>query len=238
MGLAVDWENELILITSPTTGVNAQVLHDFIEDRMASSVGQSHADIIRPEGKIEDLNNPGVYSQIIVQFNPPWQIQYWGGSGYTRIYGGKIVGGLNGQPMKATGTAGDITVLESPVDGLATLKESGVSGLTAPESAALIGSYNNTVDLVTRLTVARAAALDDIDTLLVDLTRALGLLNENAVQDQIVYNGNGNVETMRVRIYNSKDNAVTGGATGLIATYAVIATYAANEMTYYRMTLQ
>jgi hypothetical protein len=127
MPLTIDWTSQLIKITSPTTDVDAQTLHDFIEDNMASARGTSVDDIINPEGKIEDPNQPGVYSQIILIFNTPWQIQFWAGSGYTRIYGGKIVGGLNDQPMKATGTGGDITVLESPVDGLTVTSGSGVT---------------------------------------------------------------------------------------------------------------
>jgi hypothetical protein len=127
MGLQINWEDELIEITSPTTDVDAQTLHDFIEDAMATPVGTTHADILLPEGKIEDPNNPGVFSQIIILLNSPWQIQFWGGSGYTRIYGGKIVGGLLGQPFKATGTAGDITVLESPVDGVTVVSGSGIT---------------------------------------------------------------------------------------------------------------
>ena len=123
MGLQIDWGNQLVLITSPTTQVDGQVLHDFIEDEMATPVGLTDSAIIQPEGKIEDPTNPGVYSQIILYFNSPWQCQFWGGSGYTRIYGAKVIGGLNDQPMKATGTAGDITVLESPVDGLVVATE-------------------------------------------------------------------------------------------------------------------
>ena len=75
-------------------------------------------DILKPEGKIEDPANPGVFSLIILLLNPEWQIQFWGGSGYTRIHGAKIVGGVGDEPMLASGTAGDITVLESPVDGV------------------------------------------------------------------------------------------------------------------------
>jgi len=127
MGLNINWETEIIEITSPTTEVDAQTLHDFIEDNMATSVGMGYSDIINPEGKVEDPSNPGIYSQIIIILNAPWQIQFWAGSGYTRIYGGKIVGGLADQPMKATGTAGDITVLESPVDGLTVTSGSGVT---------------------------------------------------------------------------------------------------------------
>jgi len=134
MPLTVDYFASLIKITSPTTSVDAQTLHDFIEDQMATPEGSLYDDIIQPEGKIEDPSNPGVFSQIIMILNSPWQIQFWGGSGYTRIFGGKIVGGLSDEVIKATGTAGDVTVLESPVDGVTVVSG---SGLSAAEQAEL-----------------------------------------------------------------------------------------------------
>lgn len=128
MPLLINSFEKLIQISSPDTDVDAQTLADFIEDYMATPVGMMNdgvwpgfagqGDIINPLGKIEDPAQPGVFSQIIIFIHPEWQIQFWGGSGYTRIFGGKIVGGVGDEPMKATGTAGDITVLESPVDGL------------------------------------------------------------------------------------------------------------------------
>ena len=135
MPLQIDWFNKLIEITSPTVSVDAQVLHDFIEDQMASPIGMTSdgavegfkGDIIKPEGKIEDPSNPGVFSQIIIILNPEWQIQFFGGSGYTRIFGGKLVGGVSDQPILASGAAGDVTVLESPVDGLTVVSGSGVT---------------------------------------------------------------------------------------------------------------
>ncbi len=133
MPLAIDFFTSIIQVTSPTTTVDAQTLADFIEDEMATPVGSLHADIIQPEGKIEDPSNPGVFSQIIIILNSPWQVQFFGGSGYTRIFGGKLVGGLGDEPMKATGTAGDITVLESPVDGVTVAVGSGLSAGQAVE---------------------------------------------------------------------------------------------------------
>jgi len=127
MPIAIDWDNSIINITSATISMDMQTLHDFIEDEMATPQGLSHADIIVPQGKIEDPSNPGVYSQIIIQLSSAWQIQFWQGSGYTRIYGGKLVGGVSNQPLKATGYAGDITVLESPVDGVTVATGSGLS---------------------------------------------------------------------------------------------------------------
>lgn len=135
MPLSIDSYNKLILVTNPDTAVDAQTLHDFVQDYLASPRGMvedgtwdQHGEILKPEGKIEDPTNPGVYSQIILILNPEWQIQFWATSGYTRIYGGKITGGVSDQPMKATGAAGDITVLESPVDGV-TVAVSGGDGL-------------------------------------------------------------------------------------------------------------
>jgi hypothetical protein len=125
--LIIDWDNSIINVTSPTVAVAGQDLHDFIEDAMAAPEGLLYGDILKPEGTIEDPTNPGVYSQIILLLNSPWQIQFWIGSGYTRLYGAKLVGGLSDQPMKATGTAGDITVLESPVDGVTVVSGSAVT---------------------------------------------------------------------------------------------------------------
>lgn len=134
MPIVIDTFQQLVLFTSPTVTVDAQELHDTIEDFMASPVGmvndgswERRGDILLPEGKIEDPSQPGVFSQIILIFNPEWQLQFFGGSGYTRIFGGKLVGGVGDEPMKATGTAGDITVLESPVDGLVVVTGSGVT---------------------------------------------------------------------------------------------------------------
>jgi len=137
MPLLIDNFNKLVKITSPTTSIDAQTIADFIENYMATPLGlitdgvwpgfAGQGDIQDPQGKIEDPAQPGVFSQIILAIHPEWQLQFWAGSGYTRIFGAKIVGGLNDEPMKATGTAGDITVLESPVDGLVVATGSGVT---------------------------------------------------------------------------------------------------------------
>ena len=129
MPIVLDYVNELILITSPDTTMDGQTLHDFVQDEAATPEGSLHpyinqadpqndTEILYPDGQIEDPDNPGVFSQIILRVNDRWQIQFWGGSGFTQRDGAKFVGGLGGQVMKATGTAGDITVLKSPVDGV------------------------------------------------------------------------------------------------------------------------
>ena len=162
MPLSIDSFNKRILVTSPTTDVDAQSMHDFVQDYLATPRGMvedgtwdQKGEILKPEGKVEDPTNPGVFSQIILILSPQWQIQFWGGSGYTRIFGGKIVGGVADEPMKATGTAGDITVLESPVDGV-TVATGGGGGATADEVWAHVGT--SAVDKEDDLQKARDAA--------------------------------------------------------------------------------
>jgi hypothetical protein len=168
MGLQIDWFNQVIEITSPTVKVDMQTAADFIEDQMATPRGMTESDIILPEGKIPDPSNPGIFSQIIILLNSPWQFQFWGGSGYSTIFGGKLVGGLSDEPVKATGTAGDITVLNSPVDGVTSVVETGTSGLTTEESDALL---QNTADLS-----AMASSVSTIDGNIATINTDIGLI--------------------------------------------------------------
>lgn len=72
--------------------------------------------------------------------------------------------------------------------------------------------------------------------------RVLGLLNENAFTDNTAFDGNGQVTSMRVRLFNSKTNcdaASDGGneTTGLLHTYLVTAVYEGlNKLRTYKMT--
>jgi len=254
MPLTIDYGNQIVGITSPTVNVDGQVLHDFIEDNMASPEGLLYDDVIQPEGKIEDPNNPGVYSQIILIFNSPWQVQFWGGSGYTRIYGAKIVGGLADQPMKATGTAGDITVLESPVDGLTVVSGSGVTAqdkvdiITGVWDLALAGhitagttgeKLNNSSELV--VTDVEDAVWDadpanhgDADSFGLALKTLLGLQQHNfRLKDQIyqqVNLGNNNFKYVltsgTIRVYSNAADA--GNDVNHFAQYTITASYDGN----------
>lgn len=193
MALQLDYFNKLIKITEPTIEVDAQSLHDFIEDEMASPTGMVSdgdnssflGDILKPEGKIEDDNNPGVFSQIILIINPEWQAQFWIGSGYSRIYGGKIVGGLNGQVMKATGGAGDITVLESQVDGVVV---SSGSGLDTGQDDKLTEIFNS-----------------------VEFIKGIEGGSWELVNDQMIFKDENNIEISRFDMFDKDGLPTTAG---------------------------
>lgn len=122
MAITFDYFNHIINITSPQTELAIQDLANAIANEEATVTGMSYPansnpGIARLEGKIPKDDPPTVFSQIEIILYPPWQVQFWGGSGLTSVTGGSLTGGLNAVPIKATGTAGDITRFTAPVDG-------------------------------------------------------------------------------------------------------------------------
>lgn len=65
------------------------------------------------------------------------------------------------------------------------------------------------------------------------LTRALGLMHENSVLDQTVFDGQNNLTNGRLRIYNSKANALAAGVSGLLETYTITASYVGDNVQTY-----
>lgn len=82
----------------------------------------------------------------------------------------------------------------------------------------------------------RSGDIIDVSTLKTNILRILGLHHENAVIDQQVYDGAGNLTSARVRCYDSKPNAQGAGLTGLQFIYAVSASYTNGQLSNYTMT--
>ncbi len=66
------------------------------------------------------------------------------------------------------------------------------------------------------------------------LQRALGLMHENSVLDQTVFDGN-NLASARLRVYDTKANANSAGVTGLVGTYTVTAVYSGKFLQNYKV---
>ncbi|HET6497405.1 MAG TPA: hypothetical protein VFH61_18820 [Thermoleophilia bacterium] len=161
--LRIEPVDAIIHIDSPSTATTAQELHDFVEDFMASPEGMGYPDIITPEGKIEDPTQPGVYSQIILVLSALYQIQFWSGSGYTTISGGKIVGGVADEVILATGGAGDVTVLISPVDGVTVASPGQAADIAAAVWARTLAASLTAEELTRILAAALAGKVSGAD---------------------------------------------------------------------------
>ena len=75
------------------------------------------------------------------------------------------------------------------------------------------------------------------DTILwTDITRLLGLTLDNAVEDDVVRDGNGNKTSSILYHYNSAANATTHDkVTGVVGKYGVTAGYVADRMTLFKV---
>ncbi len=71
----------------------------------------------------------------------------------------------------------------------------------------------------------RGAEEIHVTSMAADVARILGLLYENTVIDQQVYDVGGKLTGARIRSYDTKAHALAPGATGLVGEYAVVATY-------------
>lgn len=69
-----------------------------------------------------------------------------------------------------------------------------------------------------------------------NILRILGLTHDNVRIDQQTYDGGDNLLTSRIRHYDTEANANVGGATGLLNTWQVTATYTAGFLSDYRVT--
>jgi hypothetical protein len=69
-----------------------------------------------------------------------------------------------------------------------------------------------------------------------NIQRVLGLQKENAVLDNIVYDGDGHAISSRLRCYDSKANALLAGGTGLLFQYTITVTYSAGILVQYEIT--
>jgi hypothetical protein len=69
-----------------------------------------------------------------------------------------------------------------------------------------------------------------------DLRRIMGMLHENAVYDQQVYDGARNLTAGRVRCYRDKTAALAQDPAGLLFTYQLTAAYTNGNLSFYRIT--
>jgi hypothetical protein len=147
----------------------------------------------------------------------------------------------------ATGTA--ITAAKVSIKGAQDLSISTIAGAAAfvpgTDDLHSISGHVSTFSPADNAGIAAIKAKTDnlpVDTNAVltgiagQMTRALGMLHENSVLDQTSFDTNNNMTAARLRLYDSKAHAQAAGATGLIAQYAIVATYTGSILNNYTVT--
>lgn len=85
-------------------------------------------------------------------------------------------------------------------------------------------------------TASLAAVATQITDVADQLTRALGMLHENSVLDNTVYDGFNNLMAARLRLYDSKAHAQAPNSNVPFASYAIVATYTGSNLDTYTVT--
>ena len=144
----------------------------------------------------------------------------------------------------------DITAIKAITDVIP--NAGALTDLKTDTAAILIDTDTMEADLKTHIDTAETNLTTEIDanetkldTIITDTGTTLdglikeigGLCNKHAYLDTTVHDGDGNMTSGRLRIYDSAANATTHGATGLLYTLTITATYTSTNLTTYLSTL-
>jgi hypothetical protein len=100
VALTIDWENQLINVTSPQTDVLVQDLIDFIRTEEPCCEGIAYSKVANATGK--DSLGGAASTGITLTLLDNWQLKFWTGSYTATISGGNLIGGPGGDPVAYT----------------------------------------------------------------------------------------------------------------------------------------
>jgi hypothetical protein len=132
----------------------------------------------------------------------------------------------------------DLQLSMSDLDTLGFLKYTASSALVLPYPGLMQVVPVQELDTYNRIGAPGGPSISaDIATAIAMVQRTLGLQFENAVQDQQEYDARGGLIACRLRIYDSRENTLAAGMSGLIASYHLEATFdETGAVTLFRMT--
>lgn len=125
--------------------------------------------------------------------------------------------------------------------------EAGIITTAITASTTAINAHTDSNDATLTSTIGTISS--NVTSMSALMTRTLGMLHENSFLDNAVFDGNNNLNSARLRLFDTKAHAnsavaaaaisgadAVGGANGLIAYYNIIATYTGVNMLTYRVT--
>ncbi len=99
MGISVNFYDQVIYVTSPTTTVTVQQIYDAIRAAEDTPIGMNFEGLI-DESAIFDLGG-GAYTAISMKLSADWYLEFWDGVVLGTVKDGNIVGGDSNRPVRA-----------------------------------------------------------------------------------------------------------------------------------------
>ena len=124
MAISLTPFTEIIHITTPTDTTTIQELVNTIREWEAELHNLSYDKVIDAEGK-SDIGS-SIFTAITMELSSAWQIQFWNGVTLGTIKDGNLLGGVGGEPIKATGGPDTVLVINQ-VGGTIAVTGSGVT---------------------------------------------------------------------------------------------------------------
>ena len=194
MGIDINFYDEIIYITSPTTTVTIQELVNAIRVAEDSEIGMNFEGVIDTEGKA-NLGG-GAVTSIILTLNSNWYIEFWNGVSLGIVKDGNVVGGKDGKPIRASISSAD-TVLQLGAVGATIIPGT----LTSQEHDALLNTQTTTQNIKTKT--------DTINWSDIDFLSKMEGGNWQIVNNQMIFRDSLNNEIARFNLYNTSNQLAT-----------------------------
>lgn len=118
MGINVDYYNQVVYITSPTTTVTVQEIYDAMREAEDTDEGIAFGSLVKTvtdgfvDGEGEADLGGGFATVLTITLDANWYIEFWDGVSLGTINDGNISGGKDSRPVRcAVGSADTALVL-------------------------------------------------------------------------------------------------------------------------------
>lgn len=158
MGINVNYYDQVVYITSPTTTVSVQQIYDAMRaaedtpDGLASGGPVKSVEDGFVDGEGEAALGGSFQTPLTITFDANWYIEFWNGVGLGTVNDGNIAGGKDNKPVRCASGSSDTALVLGAERGI--LVSVG-SGLTSEEHDKLMGLING-------LTTAQETLLDEL----------------------------------------------------------------------------
>jgi len=223
MAINVNYYDEVIYITSPTTNVTIQELLNALRLAEDTPEGLAFGGLIKTvtDGFVDaegaaDVGG-GYLNPITMTLDDSWYIEFWDGVNLGTVAGGNVAGGKDGRPIRCEVGSADTA--------LALGAERGI------QVASVEMSQSNIDDIADGVWEADPADFINADNMGGAMLRNLLMSQENHFMDQTVYqtyDGIKQLTSARIRLYSNAGSV--GTDSDVVATYLVTSTWTTDEM--------
>ncbi|NIS52200.1 MAG: hypothetical protein GWN94_13985 [Phycisphaerae bacterium] len=126
MPIEVDYYNNIVRITSPTTTVTVQQIYDAMRDAEDTPDGISFGEPVKTvtdgfvDGEGEADLGGGFSTPLTITFDSNWYIEFWNGVSLGTVNDGNIAGGKDSRPVRCAVGSSDTALVLGAERGIQT----------------------------------------------------------------------------------------------------------------------